>query len=65
MWDVLEDQEAVDLVRLHVQPGGEGGKEPAGAPPRAAAMKGAADLIVKESLKRGSSDNVTCLVVFL
>ena len=62
VWDVLEDQEAVDIVREHVRPKAPA---PSGTPPAAAAMRSAGERIVRESLRRGSTDNVTCLVVFL
>ena len=50
VWDVLEDQEAVDLVLAAMQRGKE---------------KSAAALLVQEALDRGSTDNVTCEVIFL
>jgi len=58
VWDVLEDQEAVDLVREHLGAGG-------GASPAQGRAKTAAQLVVDASLSKGSSDNVTVLVVFL
>ena len=55
MWDVLEDQEAVDRVREHL----------AANPPPLARAKTAAQVLVDAALSKGSSDNVTALVVFL
>lgn len=52
VWDVMEDQDAVDLVRAHV----------AGGPGR---VKTAAQALVDAALAKGSTDNVTALVVFL
>ncbi len=54
VWDVLEDQEAVDLIREHVGAGGNPAK-----------IKTAAQVLVDASLAKGSSDNITALVVFL
>ena len=55
VWDVLEDQEAVDMVREHL-----------GAhPPSLHKAKSAAQVLVDASLSKGSSDNVTALVVYL
>ena len=67
VWDVLEDQEAVELVREHVA-GWVGtpaaaaeGKEEKTADPRAMA----ADMLVEAALDKGSRDNITCICVFL
>ncbi len=59
VWDVLEDQEAVDMVREHT-----GGGAGATAPPHSKA-KTAAQVLVDAALAKGSSDNITALVVFL
>lgn len=59
VWDVLEDQEAVDLVREHLGAGG------GGASPAQGRAKTAAQVVVDASLSKGSSDNVTVLVIFL
>ena len=53
VWDVMEDQEAVDLVREHVGNGDH------------ARIKTAGQALVDVSIARGSSDNVSALVVFL
>jgi serine/threonine protein phosphatase PrpC len=48
VWDVMTDQEAVDMVLrlpLHEQPR-------------------AAEVVVKEAMKRETCDNITCVVVF-
>ena len=55
IWDVLEDQEAVDMVREHLT----------GNPPPLHKAKSAAKVLVDAALAKGSSDNVTALVVFL
>ena len=47
LWDVMSDQEAVDLVR------------PVGDP------KSAADKLIRQALRLGSTDNITCIVVIL
>ncbi|KJE91551.1 protein phosphatase 2C [Capsaspora owczarzaki ATCC 30864] len=47
VWDVMSDQEVVDLVDQHTDP------------------KEASLAVVKQSLKLGSTDNITCMVVFL
>ena len=58
----MEDQEAVDLVRVHLRGGDGGGLSRTEADVR---IKTAAQLLVDASLARGSSDNVTALVLFL
>jgi protein phosphatase PTC1 len=55
VWDVLEDQEAVDMVRAFLS--SKGGDLAAGA--------AAAQILVDASLAKGSSDNVTACVVLL
>ena len=54
MWDVLEDQEAVDMVRAFLA----GAGDLAGGVP-------AARILVEAALAKGSSDNVTAFVVLL
>lgn len=49
LWDVMSDQEAVELVR--------------DLPSRS--QDSAARMLTQEALNKGSTDNVTCLVVFL
>ena len=53
MWDVLEDQDAVDLVREHLRGAGAG------------ATKTAAQLLVDTAIAKQSSDNITALIVML
>lgn len=85
IWDVMEDQDAVDAVRAHLGLGaappagtteaaGGGGGAAARADPSApldvaslppAKVKTAAQALVDLALARGSSDNVTALVVYL
>lgn len=55
IWDVLEDQEAVDMVREHI----------GGSPPAQAKVRSAAQVLIDAALAKGTSDNVTALVVFL
>ena len=62
VWDVLEDQEAVDLVVKHLGGVGAGA---AGGGFDTAKAKTAAQVLVDTSLAKGSTDNVTALVVFL
>jgi serine/threonine protein phosphatase PrpC len=52
VWDVLSDTEACELVLSEAAQG-------------AAGQQGAAAALVAEALRRGSTDNVTVLVVFL
>ena len=52
VWDVLSDTEACELVLSEAERGAEG-------------QQGAAAALVAEALRRGSTDNVTVLVVFL
>jgi serine/threonine protein phosphatase PrpC len=56
IWDVLEDQEAVDMVRAYL------GAHPV-LPPTAG--KDLAHVLIEASLSKGSSDNVTACVVLL
>jgi len=64
VWDVMEDQEAVDLVRMHLR-GGDGASACLGAAEEEIRVKSSAQLLVDASLTRGSSDNVTAMVLFL
>ena len=65
VWDVMEDQEAVDLVRVHLRGDGGGGGGGATRTEEDVRIKTAAQLLVDASLARGSSDNVTAMVLFL
>ena len=53
LWDVMSDQEAVDLVRIHHRESLVDGRE------------GAASFLVEEALRRGSADNITAVVYWL
>jgi serine/threonine protein phosphatase PrpC len=64
VWDVMEDQEAVDLVRVHLR-GDGGGSGELSRTEADVRIKTAAQLLVDASLARGSSDNVTALVLYL
>jgi len=55
VWDVMTDEEAVALVREYVGSGGGAGSKSARA----------AKHLVDTALERGTTDNVTALVVFL
>jgi len=52
LWDVVEDQDAVDLVREAVSGG-------------TATRETAAEMLVREALRRGSTDNITAIVAWL
>ena len=52
VWDVLTDQEAVDLLVERYR--AEGGP-----------FEAAAELLVRTAIEKGSADNVTAIVVFL
>ena len=54
VWDVLNDQEAVDFVRSRIDPNAS----PAEYPDLAQAL-------VAEALRRGSTDNISCVVVYI
>lgn len=53
VWDVLSDQEAVDMIIEKVKANGE---QP---------VPEAAELLVQTALDRGSGDNISVVVVFL
>lgn len=68
LWDLLEDQEAVNLVIEGIGPVGTAPEqlgilceESAGHPMLGQVV---ARLLIEEALARGTSDNVTCVVVF-
>jgi serine/threonine protein phosphatase PrpC len=50
IWDVLEDQEAVDIVLDAVE-----NKQ----------QELASSVLLRKALSKGSTDNITCMVVFL
>lgn len=54
IWDVLSDDEAVTLVREYCDGSGTGPKSGR-----------AAKYLVDQALSRGSTDNVTCMIIFL
>lgn len=54
LWDVMEDQEVVDFVRRHVHD--DGGKH---------RREDVASFVIKEALKRGSTDNITVIIYWL
>jgi len=53
LWDVMEDDEAVDAVRAHVAKNGM------------ASRTDVASVLVDEALERGSTDNITVVVYWL
>ena len=53
LWDVFEDQEAVDFVRDHVDANGKKSREEV------------ASFLIKEALRLGSTDNITVIVYWL
>ena len=66
LWDLMEDQEAVDLVggRIHHRCYDDdedylGGSETRGG------WEGASSFLVEETLWRGSADNITVVVYWL
>mmetsp|Transcript_35551 Transcript_35551/g.51948 ORF Transcript_35551/g.51948 Transcript_35551/m.51948 type:complete len:315 (+) Transcript_35551:167-1111(+) len=63
LWDVIMDQEAVDMVRKFVESTSKNkrGKEQH----QRIIGEGAAQLLVNEALKRGSTDNITVVVSWL
>ena len=54
LWDVFEDQEAVDFVRSHVN--SQKNKE---------SRNKVATALIEEALRRGSTDNITVIVYWL
>ena len=62
VWDVMEDQEAVNMVRAHVC---QGDGDASGSAVDETKFKTAAQVLVDAALSRGSSDNITALVVWL
>ena len=61
----MEDQEAVDMVRVHLQAAAGGGGGGGGGGRSEELRKSAAQLLVDTSLARGSSDNVTAMILYL
>jgi serine/threonine protein phosphatase PrpC len=61
----MEDQEAADLVLKHLGLGPGGSALGPSDPHFLSKAKTAAQVLVDTSLQKGSSDNVTALVVFL
>ena len=53
LWDVLEDQEACDIVRSYVHENGSESREKVSS------------VLIQEALKRGSTDNITVIVYWL
>ncbi len=60
LWDVMEDQEVVDFIRkyIHAQKGDDDDDYKL-------KQSYVASLVVKEALKRGSTDNITVIVYWL
>jgi serine/threonine protein phosphatase PrpC len=69
LWDVMKDQEAVDLVRGYVRGSDDndnnsnnGGEKLCFNNSR---MKGVSSFLVEEALRRGSADNITVILCWL
>jgi serine/threonine protein phosphatase PrpC len=70
LWDVMKDQEAVDLVRGYVRGGDDndnnnsdnGGEKLSFNNSR---MKGVSSFLIEEALRRGSADNITVILCWL
>ncbi|KAK3236239.1 hypothetical protein CYMTET_53599 [Cymbomonas tetramitiformis] len=65
LWDVLSDQEAVDIVKEHVSEWKQTHPRGSGKQMGMEMEKAAADKLVEGSLKAGTQDNVTAVVMFL
>eukprot|EP00927_Polykrikos_kofoidii_P016776 TRINITY_DN1760_c0_g2_i1.p1 TRINITY_DN1760_c0_g2~~TRINITY_DN1760_c0_g2_i1.p1 ORF type:complete len:290 (-),score=65.78 TRINITY_DN1760_c0_g2_i1:42-911(-) len=71
LWDVLEDQEAVNLTLeglselVRMLPRNGGSEDGVPGLHRRAITEVLARLLVDEALQRGTTDNVTCMVMFL
>lgn len=63
LWDVMDDQEAVDMVRHGLAQPLEDPPSASGQPEAAAAAVRAADQLVNHAIKEGSTDNITVMVV--
>jgi len=63
VWDVISDQEAVDLVRNRIKAEVAAHGEPQGGGPCNAMLSIAAKALVKEALDRNSLDNVTVIII--
>lgn len=62
LWDVMEDQEAVNLVRGRVWVDENAARD---TEEQVVGREGAASLLVDEAMRRGTTDNVTVIVYWL
>ena len=66
LWDVMEDQEAVDLVRGRVRHRRDDDDDDRlGGSEMRDGREGASSFLVEEALRRGSADNITVVVYWL
>ena len=66
LWDVMEDQEAVDLVRGRVRHRRDDDDDDRlGGSETRDGREGASSFLVEEALRRGSADNITVVVYWL
>jgi len=65
LWDVMEDQEAVDLVRGRVRHRRDDDDDRLGGSETRDGQEGASSFLVEEALRRGSADNITVVVYWL
>jgi len=63
LWDVCDDQEAVNLVLEFMQ--NHLASNPGAANDRKRMAELLASVLIQEALKRQTTDNITCLLVFL
>ena len=65
LWDVMEDQEAVDLVRGRVRHRRDDDDDRLGGSETCDGREGVSSFLVEEALRRGSADNITVVVYWL
>lgn len=69
LWDVMKDQEAVDLVRGYVRGGDDNDNDSENGEERLAfnnsRWESVSSFLVEEALRRGSADNITVILCWL